>query len=196
MQCFSNNRIKSSGWFVMETFHSGFELLAPLISSSSKGGSAGGGTSLKKSPKCSLSQHAAVGVTPFAHAELIWVLSLCKYSTNCPRPSETIYSYHKAWEPSVPNGVICIVNGDALLVCSIWLCTGALMGARWTVSVLPCPHAAVWRPSAGPRLPLVAPSGAARSGTKPKTSRSQDCFSLSAQMRRVAFVEQITPHSP
>lgn len=66
--------------------------------------------------------------TLFAHPELIWVLSLCKYSTNCPRPSETIYSYHKAWEPSVPNGVICIVNGNALLVCSIWLCTGAVMG--------------------------------------------------------------------
>lgn len=29
----------------------------------------------------------------------------------------------------MPNGVICIVNGNALLVCSIWLCTGALMGA-------------------------------------------------------------------
>lgn len=107
--------------------------------------------------------------TPFTHPELIWVLSLCKCSTNCPRPSETIYSYHKAWEPSVPNGVICIVNGNALLVCSIWLCTGALMGAWWTVSVNPSPHAALWRFWAGPRLPLVAPSTTtARKKTKPR----------------------------
>lgn len=110
--------------------------------------------------------------TPFAHAELIWVLSLCKYSTNCPRPSETIYSYRKAWEPSVPNGVICIVNGNALLVCSIWLCTGALMGAWWTVSVLPSPHAALWRLSAGARLPLVAQSTTARLTTKPEQNPS------------------------
>lgn len=115
-------------------------LLAPLINSSCKGGSAGRGTSLKK-PKTSPFTTCSNMGTPFAHPEIIWVLSLCKYSTNCPRQSETIYSYHKAWEPSVPNGVICIVNGNALLVCSIWLCTGALMGGlvnRFSHSKLPC----------------------------------------------------------
>lgn len=49
-------------------------------------------------------------------------------STNCPRPTETILSHHKGREPIQSNGAICILNGNALLVCSIWLSTGALMG--------------------------------------------------------------------
>ena len=149
-------------------------LLASLINSSCKGASAGRGTSLKKPKISPLTTCSNMG-TPFAHHELIWVLSLCKYSTNCPRPSETIYSYHKAWEPSVPNGVICIVNGNALLVCSIWLCTGALMGAWWTVSV--SSHAAPRRLSEGPRLPLVAQSGTARQELVPKLCTSSTGWS-------------------
>lgn len=143
------------------------ELLALLINTSCKGGSAGKGTSLKK-PKMSPFTTCSNMGTPFAHCELIWVLSLCKCGTNCSRPSETIYSYHKAREPSVPNGVICIVNGNALLVCSIWLCTGALMGAWWTVSVSPSSHAALRSLSEGPRLPLVAQSGRVRQNLMPK----------------------------
>ena len=53
----------------------------------------------------------------------------------------------------MPNGVICIVNGDALLVCSIWLCTGAIMG-RFVNSF--SSRDALRRLPEGPRRPLVA----------------------------------------
>lgn len=144
-------------------------LLALLINSSCKGAFCRKRHIIKKKPKMSPFTTCSNTRTPFAHHELIWVLSLCKYSTNCPRPSETIYSYHKAWEPSVPNGVICIVNGNALLVCSIWLCTGALMGAWWTISVSRSSHAAPRWISEGPRLPLVAEIRRARPETDAKT---------------------------
>lgn len=108
----------------------------------------------KRQKKVRTSSFSTHGIprTPFTHAELIWGLSLCKYSTNYSRASETIYSYHRLWEPSVANGVICIVNGNALLVCSIWFCTGATWGAMWGLWV---GLSTARIHSTRPRLPLV-----------------------------------------
>lgn len=87
------------------------------------------------------------------------------------------------------NGVICIVNGNSLLVCSIWLCTGALMGGLAELSYrVQAPVQRRGGSSEGPRLPLVAHGGTARRGT----CSSSTGFSQGQERGRLSGLKQKT----